>query len=278
MEYGIHANSVKDSLVALQRHKRTVHTDLKPFNCDNCDKSFGDSGNLKRHERITHLMIRYPCPDCQRECLDKGDLSRHRREKHGETPLLCKHCGLDYRTFYGLTQHINTKHAEVPTIYPCDLCDKKDILTSQQRSQHKVLVHGMKYKTDSQFQCNICKNVFLSKPERSKHMEDIHKMKNTQFSCVKCGKKEMSEIRLGIHMENCTKKQRKVILDWTSDDSVPVGWKYQIMKCEVRKNVFFLPPGETSSLNKKQALEYMKSHHYIPEDVSKVENKKYENK
>ena len=59
---------------------------------------------------------------------------------------------------------------------------------------------------------------------------------------------------------------------------MPVGCKYQIMKYEVRKNLFFLPPGETSSLNKKQAMEYMKSHHYIPEDMSKIENKKYENK
>ena len=116
--------------------------------------------------------------------------------------LLC--CVSIFRNFYGLSQHVNSKHKEVPTIYPCNFCDKKDILTSQQRSQHKRDVHGIRQNKDDRiFQCNICKKELSSKLERSKHMVGSHNLKQNKLSCDNCGKKVASEIRMQIHKSSC---------------------------------------------------------------------------
>ena len=186
-----------------RRHIRQVHTDLRPFQCTKCQQFFNDSGNLKRHIRSKHLMKRIQCSfeACEKICFDKGDLSRHVAEKHSE-PLICKICEKDFQTFYGLSIHKNKNHAEVPREYPCHQCSLT-FLTPQDRSGHESQVHR-KEKVSTDFKCRYCPEKFASKSARLGHYS-THPGEKYKFSCLFCGAKKPTEIRLNLHEKECYK-------------------------------------------------------------------------
>ena len=184
-----------------RRHIRQVHTDLKPFQCSECHIFFNDSGNLKRHIKSKHLMKRIHCSIelCPKICFDKGDLSRHIAEKHSQ-PLICKICEKDFQTFYGLSIHKNKNHAEVPREYPCSQCSLT-FLTPQDRSGHESTIHR-KEKASTDFKCRYCPEKFGSKSARLAHYS-THPGEKYKFSCLFCGKKIPTEIRLNLHETEC---------------------------------------------------------------------------
>lgn len=63
-----------------------IHTDQKPFNCEQCDQSFRQKQLLKRHINLYHNPNYVPptpkekthaCPNCDRVFRHKGNLIRH---------------------------------------------------------------------------------------------------------------------------------------------------------------------------------------------------------
>lgn len=63
-----------------------IHTDQKPFLCDQCDQSFRQKQLLKRHQNLYHNPSYVPppprektheCPECSRAFRHKGNLIRH---------------------------------------------------------------------------------------------------------------------------------------------------------------------------------------------------------
>lgn len=63
-----------------------IHTDQKPFLCDQCDQSFRQKQLLKRHQNLYHNPLYVPppprektheCPECSRAFRHKGNLIRH---------------------------------------------------------------------------------------------------------------------------------------------------------------------------------------------------------
>lgn len=63
-----------------------IHTDQKPYQCDQCDQSFRQKQLLKRHQNLYHNPNYVPppprektheCPECGRAFRHKGNLIRH---------------------------------------------------------------------------------------------------------------------------------------------------------------------------------------------------------
>lgn len=63
-----------------------IHTDQKPYLCDQCDQSFRQKQLLKRHQNLYHNPNYVPppprektheCPECSRAFRHKGNLIRH---------------------------------------------------------------------------------------------------------------------------------------------------------------------------------------------------------
>lgn len=63
-----------------------IHTDQKPFQCEQCDQSFRQKQLLKRHINLYHNPSYVPppprektheCPECHKAFRHKGNLIRH---------------------------------------------------------------------------------------------------------------------------------------------------------------------------------------------------------
>ena len=67
---------------SLQRHVRIVHDNLKSFICQPCDLRFSTQAQLNGHTARIHFKICHPCTECQKSYSDKSNLKRHVGNKH----------------------------------------------------------------------------------------------------------------------------------------------------------------------------------------------------
>ena len=91
------------------RHKRTIHSNEKEFNCDLCGKSLSRSDTLKRHRKI-HLQ------------------TRQRGRPAGKPGQYQHGCGICFKTFQRrdhLARHKATVHSDKKN-FKCDICGKRD--------------------------------------------------------------------------------------------------------------------------------------------------------
>jgi len=51
---------------------------MTQFNCDHCDKTFGQKGTLNRHINTVHLKQKnFKCEQCEYTCGQKDHLKKH---------------------------------------------------------------------------------------------------------------------------------------------------------------------------------------------------------
>ena len=99
----IHSNA--PNVVKLTKHS-IVHTGVKPFQCDICDKTCSRKSNLNVHMRIHLLDKPYKCTVCGRGFAQNGELSRHLRTHTGEKPYKCVVCSKKFAHQSGLKYHM----------------------------------------------------------------------------------------------------------------------------------------------------------------------------
>lgn len=70
---------------SLPGHLKYKHLKLRKFKCDECDKTFSSSGDLKKHDFV-HTNVRpYKCNLCSNGYFTNQDLRRHFQRVHNIT-------------------------------------------------------------------------------------------------------------------------------------------------------------------------------------------------
>ena len=65
---------------------KTVHENVKPYNCHSCGKCFGEKGYLNSHLRVVHGNVKsFQCNSCDKRFGQSSTLKHHFRIVHGNT-------------------------------------------------------------------------------------------------------------------------------------------------------------------------------------------------
>ena len=96
---------------ALRLHVKSVHEGVS-YDCDQCDKSFAQKGDLKRHVEIVHMnMKNFKCDECDQSFGQKAHLESHISTVHrNEKNFKCDTCGKSFGLKQNLNKHIRNVH------------------------------------------------------------------------------------------------------------------------------------------------------------------------
>ncbi|XP_059184913.1 mucin-2 isoform X2 [Centropristis striata] len=87
-----------------------MHTGEKPFHCNLCDKKFARRVELNVHLRWHNGEKRHWCPYCGKGFLDSNNLKRHKYIHTGERPHACPHCPKNFTQSGHLKKHVKNVH------------------------------------------------------------------------------------------------------------------------------------------------------------------------
>ncbi|CAG2107080.1 unnamed protein product [Medioppia subpectinata] len=105
-----------------RKHYRK-HTKEKPFLCTECDYASSLSSNLTRHLRIHTGSKPFKCPYCAYQCNNHENLRKHvlnTRKHKGLYLYKCPHCQFATNVFTELRQHMEQNHNDIYTIEQID--------------------------------------------------------------------------------------------------------------------------------------------------------------
>ena len=189
--------------------KRQIRRTLKEFKCDECDKAYAYSCDLRRHVRLTHRRERnYVCTVCKKGFSFPSELNGHMMMHSDGRNFQCDQCPRDYKQQRHLDHHKRKTHGwkkpqdvdENPE-NRCPVCNKTYSTSFVLRTHIKT--HG-----ERQFQCTVCDQRFLSASTLRGHMYKHDREK--KFKCTFCGKGFTTRTYLKDHMSRHTNEKRYV--------------------------------------------------------------------
>nr|CAI5869090.1 unnamed protein product [Callosobruchus analis] len=218
-------NIVCQSIGKLADHLNK-HLGLRPFKCDECDKSFVSKHHVKLHKRChstekifkctkcekafknrmslrSHLIVHYEkikefiCKVCNKECADLAGLRQH-MVSHGNVPeIKCGLCNKKFNNDRSLECHLST-HKELK--FPCDFCGK--IYQSMYRIKRHIK------RSHIRSHCDVCNEVFYDRAAFTRHKKSHDDSKPTE--CEFCQRKFAKAKNLSEHIRLQHKKDEEV--------------------------------------------------------------------
>ena len=96
----------------LRKHNLSKHEGVK-YACNHCDKTFSVRSLLRRHIQSKHEGVKYACNQCDHQTTDRGHLTKHIQSKHEGVKYACNQCDQQFTTQGNLTRHIQSQHEGV---------------------------------------------------------------------------------------------------------------------------------------------------------------------
>ena len=94
----------------------------RPFKCGQCNRSFNQSGPLRKHQLMHTGAQPYKCEVCDKSFVSKHHLIYHSRIHSGERPFKCGKCGKSFNQRVHLKTHQLTHTGAKP--FKCEVCEK----------------------------------------------------------------------------------------------------------------------------------------------------------
>lgn len=198
-----------------------VHTGVKQaFQCSECNKTFDDVSNYRRHKTLHENREMFACWECDRAFPMRDYLDNHMETVHGVKKHVCPTCSESFSSKTLLTAHFKTHIVEIEKlIFPCELCPEKYtskyFLTKHLEKSHagdaRLLPDITKVCT-----CQTCGRSFPNRHSLANHMRshtegelnfysfrttrEAPKVDDKRFECDVCHKKFSEKTHLGLHM------------------------------------------------------------------------------
>lgn len=175
-------------------HICNKHSNIRPFECEMCGKTFKRKSNLEGHLKLHTDIKNVICDKCGAAFHFATDLRRHMRRHSNDRPFKCEvnGCGKDFKDSATLRVHMRSHSGEKP--YKCTMCDKS-FSTSMGKNLH-VRVHT----GEKPYQCDYCSSKFSDRSTCIQHVR-IHTGEKP-YKCHICGKGTTQPGNLKSHLRH----------------------------------------------------------------------------
>ncbi|XP_041719719.2 zinc finger protein 23-like isoform X6 [Coregonus clupeaformis] len=148
--------------------------------CPECDMSFSQMSQMKRHQLIHSDSDPLRCNQCLKKCPNSDALTRHMQIHNGARPFQCSMCKINFTQLVCLRQHYLNTHKEEGS-FLCSHCPKSFSRLSN------LIKHQRTHTGERPYQCSHCPKRFTQLQILTRH-ERIHTGERP-FLCPDCGKK-----------------------------------------------------------------------------------------
>ncbi|XP_069137664.1 zinc finger protein 532-like [Argopecten irradians] len=210
-----HCNMALPSMCALRAHRRLhsagMHSHKEPSNCPECGKQFMKESDLINYREpgqescsafIQHMryecchlnrITQMSCSKCK-DTMETGNQVKNHILSKLDQYYKCQVCPMAFRTMAGFERHFATHRRGNPMkkdckrIYKCHVCDT--VLDDLSVLELHIAGHVKEFKQTCTyaFLCIDCRQVFPSKEDLIKHIDENHTRIANKTSCMKCNK------------------------------------------------------------------------------------------
>lgn len=229
---------------------------LKPFRCDECNKSFEKEIKLQKHIRIHERakeqqdvnFKRFLCHICSKTFRQNTGLMFHMRTHTGYKPHVCKYCGRGFTSNSNCINHERTHTGDRPFV--CHFC------SAAFAKSCTLKAHITTHTGEANYHCKTCGKSF----RRLKYLKE-HKFTHTgekPYACKICGTAYSHSGSLFVHEKKC--KAQYNSYQSNSTQSMQAYCESDISSSSVTPIITVLPQmylNNTSSMNTQNSKSYI---------------------